>query len=67
MTTKVLASNQRAAGFTAAVQRRFFASLFWLLVAGFFIVCHGCHGDEDNELSAPLDTHVQARTIADEP
>lgn len=24
-----------------------------LLVAGHLIFCHGCHGDEDNELSAP--------------
>jgi hypothetical protein len=40
--------------------------VLWLLLAGFFVVCHGCHGDEDNELSAPLDTHLNARTIADE-
>ena len=24
-----------------------------LLLAGMLIVCHGCHGDEDNELFAP--------------
>ena len=22
----------------------------WLLLAGYLLVCHGCHGDEDNEL-----------------
>src|SRR5262249_27619881 len=27
--------------------------LFFLLLAGNVIVCHGCHGDEDNELCAP--------------
>jgi hypothetical protein len=27
--------------------------LFFLLLTGNVIVCHGCHGDEDNELCAP--------------
>jgi hypothetical protein len=67
MTTKELASNPRAAEVTFAIQRRGYFSLIWLVLAGFFIVCHGCHGDEDNELSAPLDTPRHARRMADEP
>jgi hypothetical protein len=27
--------------------------LAFLLLAGHLIFCHGCHGDEDNELCAP--------------
>jgi hypothetical protein len=28
--------------------------LAWLLLAGWLLVAHGCHGDEDNELFAQL-------------
>ncbi len=28
--------------------------LGFLLLAGHLLFCHGCHGDEDNELCAPL-------------
>jgi hypothetical protein len=69
MTTvsKAFGSNERAVGFIPAVGRRYFCSVLWLLLAGFFIVCHGCHGDEDKELSAPLDTHTQAKTTTNPP
>jgi hypothetical protein len=63
---KEIGCNERAAGFIPAVRRRYFCSVLWLLLAAFFIVCHGCHGDEDNELSAPLDTHTQAKTITND-
>lgn len=32
--------------------RRYLA--IFLLVAGYLLFCHGCHGDEDNELFARL-------------
>jgi hypothetical protein len=34
----------------------------WLTLLGLFIVCHGCHGDEDNELclTAASKPHTQA-------
>jgi hypothetical protein len=69
MTTifKEFGCNERAAGFIPAVRRRHICSVLWLLLAGFFIVCHGCHGDEDNELSAPLHTHTQDKTITNDP
>jgi hypothetical protein len=31
---------------------RWFHSIVWLTLLGFFVVCHGCHGDQDNELAA---------------
>jgi hypothetical protein len=33
--------------------RRWGSWLFFLLLTGNVIVCHGCHRDEDNELCAP--------------
>jgi hypothetical protein len=33
---------------------RWFHGVVWLTLLGFFVVCHGCHGDEDNELAAML-------------
>jgi hypothetical protein len=31
---------------------RWLHGVIWLALLGFFVVCHGCHGDEDNELAA---------------
>jgi hypothetical protein len=31
--------------------RRWVHGVVWLALLGFFVVCHGCHGDEDNELA----------------
>jgi hypothetical protein len=39
----------------------------WLALLGFFVVCHGCHGDEDNELAAAglkQRTPEETRTLA---
>lgn len=38
--------------------------LFFLLVTADVIVCHGCHGDEDNELCAP--PPIRAGSVSDE-
>ena len=32
--------------------RPWFHGVVWLTLVGLFVVCHGCHGDEDTELSA---------------
>jgi hypothetical protein len=37
--------------------------LFFLLLMGNVIVCHGCHSDEDNELCAP--PPIRARSVSD--
>src|SRR5438105_2992946 len=42
-------------------------ALFWLL-AGLLVLCHGCHGDEDNELYASagaVEAHGATRREAD--
>ena len=40
-------------------RRRLWVAL--ALLAGYLLFCHGCHGDEDNELFAPL---VRSRPAA---
>lgn len=37
--------------------------LVFLLLTGHVIVCHGCHGDEDNELCAP--PPIRAGNVSD--
>jgi len=32
--------------------------LFWLLLLGYLLFAHGCHGDEDNELFIRLKQHI---------
>ncbi len=53
--------------------RPWFHGVLWLTLFGLFVVCHGCHGDEDAELSAvehrepnqPIDVgEVEAATTA---
>jgi len=36
---------------------RFAGRLIVLMLAGFLLLAHGCHGDEDNELFARAATH----------
>jgi hypothetical protein len=45
---------------------RLFHRVVWLTLLGLFVVCHGCHGDEDNELAATgLDRHADATPQVD--
>ena len=39
------------------VRRRWFHGFFWLTLLGVFVISHGCHGDDDNELSALGEPH----------
>jgi hypothetical protein len=34
-------------------------AVVWALLAAGLVFCHGCHGDEDNELCAPLTPRVR--------
>jgi hypothetical protein len=34
--------------------------LVWALLAAGLVFCHGCHGDEDNELCVPLTPQAQS-------
>jgi len=36
---------------TVTQRRRWLHSAIWLTLLGLFVVCHGCHGDKDDELS----------------
>lgn len=39
----------------------------WLLLAGYILIAHGCHGDEDNELFARLRNWFAGATLSQEP
>jgi len=43
---------------------RWFHGVIWLALLGFFAVCHGCHGDEDNELAAAGVKHEDCSAVA---
>jgi len=47
---------------TGTPRRRVWVAL--ALLAGYLLSCHGCHGDEDNELFVATRIHATIKTIA---
>ncbi len=43
--------NRTLQAITTLRSRTWIHGVVWLTLTGLFIVCHGCHGDEDTELS----------------
>jgi hypothetical protein len=47
--------------------KRWGRRLFFLLLAAYLLFCHGCHGDEDNELFMHLAASQLQAPVWDEP
>ena len=56
------AKRKRVALSDSGKRRRWVFFAGFVLLAGYLLFCHGCHGDEDNELFAGLSASVVGRS-----
>jgi len=55
-----VSSGRDKPGRSPAQRKRRWGWLAVLMLAGLLVFCHGCHGDEDNELLASAAVPIQA-------